>query len=196
MPKVKIPRKSISLDMTAMCDMAFLLLTFFMLTTKFKPEEPIAVDMPSSISETILPDANILTISIGKEGRVFYGMDGQEAKREVLKNISSKYGITFTPSEEKKFILMSSFGSTVSDLKKVLSSKEAEKKQSGIPIDSTNNQLRDWILYSARADKQLKVAVKGDKETDYKVVSRVIAILQELNINKIKLITTMEAKPQ
>src|SRR6478735_1563106 len=101
MPKVKIPRKSISLDMTAMCDMAFLLLTFFMLTTKFKPEEPVTVDMPSSISESILPDANILTISVGKEGQVFYGLDGQEAKREVLKNIASKHGLTFTPAEEK-----------------------------------------------------------------------------------------------
>ena len=123
-------------------------------------------------------------------------MDGQEAKREVLKNISTKYGVTFTPAEEKKFILMSSFGSPVSELKKVLGSKEAEMRQPGIPIDSTNNQLRDWIVYSARADKQLKVAVKGDKETDYKVIARVIAILQDLNINKIKLITTMEAKPQ
>ncbi|MEY4291989.1 MAG: hypothetical protein RIQ61_366, partial [Bacteroidota bacterium] len=33
MPKVKIPRKSTVVDMTAMCDVAFLLLTFFMLAT-------------------------------------------------------------------------------------------------------------------------------------------------------------------
>ena len=35
MPKVKIPRKSTAVDMTAMCDVAFLLLTFFMLTSNF-----------------------------------------------------------------------------------------------------------------------------------------------------------------
>jgi biopolymer transport protein ExbD len=71
MPKVKIPRKNISLDMTAMCDMAFLLLTFFMLTTKFKPDEPLVVDTPTSISEIKIPESNLMVISIGKEGQVF-----------------------------------------------------------------------------------------------------------------------------
>ena len=41
MPKVKVPRKSTNIDMTAMCDVSFLLLTFFMLTTKFKADEPV-----------------------------------------------------------------------------------------------------------------------------------------------------------
>ena len=75
MPKVKVNRKSVSLDMTAMCDMAFLLLTFFMLTTKFKPEEPIVIESPTSISESILSDTDVATITIGKDGRVFFGME-------------------------------------------------------------------------------------------------------------------------
>ena len=69
MPKVKVPRKSTSVDMTAMTDVAFLLLTFFMLATKFKPDEPVVVDTPSSISEIKLPESGIMQITIDKQGR-------------------------------------------------------------------------------------------------------------------------------
>ena len=51
MPKVKPVRHTPLVDMTAMTDVAFLLLTFFMLTAKMKPQEPVVIDTPSSISE-------------------------------------------------------------------------------------------------------------------------------------------------
>ena len=76
MSKVKVPRKSTSVDMTAMTDVAFLLLTFFMLATKFKPDEPVIVDTPSSISEIKLPESDIMLLTIDKDGRVFFGIDG------------------------------------------------------------------------------------------------------------------------
>ena len=60
MPKHKPKRSAPTIDMTAMCDVAFLLLTFFMLTAKAKPQELVVVDTPSSISETKLPDAGTL----------------------------------------------------------------------------------------------------------------------------------------
>src|ERR1700742_2227861 len=113
MPKVKIPRKDISLDMTAMCDMAFLLLTFFMLTTKFKAQEPVTVDMPSSISEIKLPDKDMLTISIDKKGGVFFGVDDQNTRKILLEKIAQKYNISFTPSEIHEFSLLSTFGASV-----------------------------------------------------------------------------------
>ena len=58
MSRPKIARKSTFIDMTAMCDVAFLLLSFFMLATKFKPDEPVVVVTPASISQVILPDAD------------------------------------------------------------------------------------------------------------------------------------------
>ncbi len=72
MPKVKIPRKSTLIDMTAMCDVAFLLLTFFMLTTQFKSDESVIVDTPSSISEIKLPDTDILNITVTADGKLFF----------------------------------------------------------------------------------------------------------------------------
>src|SRR4051794_28959445 len=110
MPKVKIPRKSISLDMTAMCDMAFLLLTFFMLATKFKPQEAVLVDIPSSVSPTKLPEVDIMTISVRDDGAVFFGMDGQHARIAMLERVAEKYKISFTEQEKKEFSLTESFG--------------------------------------------------------------------------------------
>jgi biopolymer transport protein ExbD len=72
MPRVKIPRKSTSIDMTAMCDVAFLLLTFFILTAKPKVEDPVPVDTPGSASQVLLPESDIATLTIGGKGKVFF----------------------------------------------------------------------------------------------------------------------------
>jgi len=199
MPKVKIPRKSISLDMTAMCDMAFLLLTFFMLTTKFKPQEAVAVDIPSSISETKLPDKDMMVISVEKSGAVFFGIDGQNTRIALLDNIARKYNIAFTDKDKAEFSLMSSFGESVAGLKSLLHLNLNDRnlvKQTGVPADSAHNELKDWIYYARISNPNLRIAIKGDRVSDYKVVKNIIATLQEQNINKFNLITSLEQKPK
>ena len=96
MPHVKIPRKSTNIDMTAMCDVAFLLLTFFMLATKFKPDEPVVVKTPSSISEIPIPDADIMLITVDPKGRVFFSIDNKLKRKELIENIDEykKLGLT------------------------------------------------------------------------------------------------------
>ena len=84
MPKVKPHRAPPSLDMTPMVDLAFLLVTFFMLISKFAPEEVVVVDTPSSTSDIKLPESDILTITVDKNGRIFYGVEGQHTKRELI----------------------------------------------------------------------------------------------------------------
>ena len=69
MPKVKVKRSPPKLDMNPMVDLAFLLVTFFMLTTTFKTEEPVVVDIPDSHSEIKLPDKDMLVITVTDEGR-------------------------------------------------------------------------------------------------------------------------------
>lgn len=195
MPKVKVPRKSTSVDMTAMTDVAFLLLTFFMLATKFKPDEPVVVDTPSSISEIKLPESDVIQLTIDKDGRVFFGVDGQQTKEEVLKRMGEKYKVSFTPNQVKEFSLMSTFGVPIAQLPALLNMKSEERlraPQTGVPVDSLNNELADWIWQTRLVNKNVRVAVKGDRETGYPTVKKVIATLQDKKVNRFNFITSME----
>ena len=198
MSEVKVPRKSIRMDMTAMCDVAFLLLTFFILTTKFKPDEAVVVDTPTSVSEIKLPEADILIITIGDKGQVFFGVDAQPVRYQMLTSIADKYKLDLTEAEKSEFSLITSFGMPIQSLKAYLNTPPADRakiKQPGIPIDSLDNQLRDWLLYSRTANPKLRIAIKGDKAVKYSVTKKVINTLQEQNINKFNFITGMENMP-
>lgn len=202
MPKVKIPKKSIHIDMTAMTDVAFLLLTFFMLTTKFKPDEPVVIDPPSSISDIKLPESDIIILNIDKDGKVFYSIEGKEIRADLLRKMGKIYNIAFTPEEIQKFSLLSTFGIPIQQMKQFLTVAPPDRvnvDQPGVPIDSTNNQLGDWIMEGRRANKEVsgkdcRVALKGDQEAEYPVVKEVIATLQDKNVNKFNFITTLEGR--
>ncbi len=198
MPKVKVPRKSTYVDMTAMTDVAFLLLTFFMLATQFKPDEPVTVNPPSSVAEVVLPDTDIMTITISNDGRVFFTMDGQQYKEQLIQKMGEKYQIQFTPEEVKSFSIMSSFGVPIAQLKQLLALKPDERskiQQNGIPCDSLNNELADWVWQSRLANNQVRVAIKGDQDANFPVVKRVIATLQDKKVNRFNFITNLSTEP-
>jgi biopolymer transport protein ExbD len=195
MAKMKMPRRDISLDMTAMCDMAFLLLTFFMLTTKFKPNEAVLVDIPSSVSELKLPESNLITVLVEKDGTVHFGVGEPNTRLAMLKGMSDKYQLNFSAEEQQQFAQIDAFGTPLASLKSILAldaDQRSKFKMPGIPVDSAANELKDWLRLALDNIPEGKIAIKGDKDTDYKVVERVIAILQEQNINKFNLITTLE----
>lgn len=200
MPKVKIPRKSTTIDMTAMCDVAFLLLTFFMLTTQFKSDDSVVVDTPSSISEIKLPDTDILNVTVTADGKVFFSIDNKNFTREkLLAKISEKHPqLQFTPEEEKAFVLTGSIGVPLNALKGYLGLDETERKmyqQPGIPIDSTNNELGDWIMQGRLSNPGARITIKGDQGAPWRVVKRVMDTLQDKKVNKFNLITDLEADP-
>lgn len=210
MGKVKMSKKSTSIDMTAMCDVAFLLLTFFILTATAKTPEPLPVETPSSTVQTKLPETGLVTITIGKsdgQNQVFIGMKDRDIRTGALEYMSEKYGVTFTDQEKAQFELVEEFGVPIQDLKGLLalSASDRAKKgvQSGIPLDSigeNKQQLQDWIQYARKANidrganKELDFAIKGDAKEEYPQIKQVMDILQDQKINSFNLVTGLRGK--
>ena len=169
MPKHKIARKGTNIDMTAMCDVAFLLLTFFILTAKAKPEELVTVTTPSSISEIRLPDVDMILITADTAGRVFFDMDGQPKR----------------------------IGVPVNQLKTWVNDPHAIEPHAmtGIPYDSLDNQLDSWVIFARVANPMARIAVKADGKTPYPTIKKIMDVLQDRKINQFNLITDLEANP-
>jgi biopolymer transport protein ExbD len=190
--------------MTPMVDLAFLLVTFFMLTTKFAPEEVVMVDTPSSTSDLKLPETNLITISVDKDGKTYFALDSEPAKVLMLEKVGAKYGVSFTPQQKKRFGQMTSFGVPIQQLGSLLDRSKEEMKgiqQPGIPIDSTNNQFIDWVVQGQAANRELfkkpaYIAIKGDGNADVPTVRKLIQYMQDKNINRFNLITDLEMKPK
>jgi biopolymer transport protein ExbD len=203
MPKVKVPRKSTAIDMTAMCDVAFLLLTFFILTATARQPEPLPVDIPSSVVQIKVPDTDIATLTIG-EGKVFFGVAGPEVRKNMLERVAKQYNVQFTEEEKYRFSLVESFGVPIGNLKQLLAMDGSKRNepgvQPGIPADSVGTrapELSDWI-YAARYatkelnNKDLRFSIKGDSQEEYPAIKKVMDILQRQNVNKFSLITSLE----
>jgi len=201
MPRIKPKRSTPRLDMTPMVDLAFLLVTFFMLTTKFRPEEPVPVDIPPSESKMTLPDLHIMTITVAPDGRVFLDVQQKGVRQGWASKMNEQFKLQLTEDEINTFSNLSSFGVPMNQLKGYLDLSASDRKafkQPGIPIDSAHNELGDYILYARlAAENNLNVAIKGDRDADYKVVRDVIKIVQDKpnGINNFNLITTLAAGP-
>lgn len=206
MAKVKMSKKSTSIDMTAMCDVAFLLLTFFILTATAKTPEPLPVDTPSSTVQTKLPKTDLAIITVGKNDgkeQVFYGIKGRDVRVKTLELMAQKYNISFTDEEKAQFGLVDEFGVPIEALKQLLAMKGADRVkpgvQPGIPCDSLNNQLKEWIYTSRQAnidvaDKELQFAIKGDAKEEYPRIKKIMDMLQDQKINSFNLVTGLRGK--
>jgi len=202
MPKVKMPRKSTLVDMTAMCDVAFLLLTFFMLATKFKPDEPVTVVTPSSINTKLLPDSDVIMLTVDKNGRVFFSMDGQPKRQQLIEDLNTQYKLGLTPAEINNFTIGASVGTEIKNLKSYLAIKPAERKKSGletgIPSDSANNEVAVWIEYARNAqggNPRLQYCIKADNGTPYPKIKEILDTFKEKKIQKLNLVTNLETAP-
>ena len=199
MPAVKPKRNFPMMDMTAMCDVAFLLLTFFILTAKFKSQDAAEIETPSSISGIKVPDKDLMQISIDKEGKIYFGIDNMNTRVAMLDNMAAAKGLSFTDKEKKAFALQSNFGMPLAQLKAFLNlpgEQQKAFKQPGMPVDSTaQNDLAMWIYNARKANNGLRIAVKGDNLSKFPAFKDVLGSLQMQNINKFNLVTGTEAPP-
>jgi biopolymer transport protein ExbD len=209
MAKIKMSKKAASIDMTAMCDVAFLLLTFFILTATAKQPEPLPVQTPASTVQTKLPETGLVTLTVGKNNSgvsVFFGMKDRDIRGAALELMGASRGVKFTEQEIAQFSLIEEFGVPVSGLKQLISMSSSDRNkngvQPGIPADSLNNELKDWIMYARKAnidlgkDKELDFAIKGDAKQQYPQIKKIMDMLQDQKINNFSLVTGLRAKPK
>jgi biopolymer transport protein ExbD len=201
MPKIKLPHRSPHIDMTPMVDTFAVVLTFLLLTSTMTQPEPATVDTPFSISEIKIPDFNAMTFLLASDGRVFMNIDNGpdtilKFRPKVLTEMGKRYGIEFTETELRNFEKQkSSMGVPIMKMKEWLNIDDNNLKkalQTGIPMDSTDNQLANWILYARQVNPAINACIKGDTETQFLVVEKLLDILQEKNVNRFSLITTLE----
>jgi biopolymer transport protein ExbD len=203
MPKIKLPTKSPRIDMTPMVDLFAVILIFLMLTTTMRQQEPAPVDTPFSISEKPTPDFNTLTLLLSKEDKVFMNFDNGpdtllKYRPKILAEMGRRYNIEFTEGELRTFEKYpSSMGVSILKMKEFLNTDDINERTAmqteGIPIDSTDNQLADWIYCARTVNPNIQALIKGDAQTGFTVVKRVLDIMAEKNVFKFNLITSLEA---
>ncbi|MBA5629833.1 ExbD/TolR family protein [Moheibacter lacus] len=198
MARVKPKRQGIHMDMTAMSDMAWLLLTFFILTTQFKKPDIVPIKTPSSVAETKIQDGDLIRITINNEGKYYFSIIDDKNKLPILEKMGQKYGITFTDAEKSSFMKLSEIPVPVRSLKQYLNLNDGQKQATipGIPMDSTDLQLIDWVDFSFEHDPELKLAIKGDVNTQYPEFRDLIKQLVERDFNRFQLVTSSESKPK
>ena len=188
--------------MTPMVDLFSVLLIFLLLTTTIRQQEPALVDTPYSISEKPTPDFNTMTLLLSKDNKVFLNFDNGpdtllKFRPKILTEMGKRYNIEFTPNELREFEKYPlSMGVPILKMKDFLATKDVKARtalQTGIPIDSTDNQLADWIYCTRSVNQSVQACIKGDTKTSFEVVQKILDIMADKNVFKFNLITTLEA---
>jgi biopolymer transport protein ExbD len=204
MPSIKIPRKSTDTDMTPFVDIAFLILSFFIMATKFKPPEPVEIKTPGSVLSQKLPDNNAVLISIDSTDKVYFTVLSEKDKTKydaIINGINSSQNLGLTPAEIANFKHTYLVGVPFAGLKQLLDTDEkdqAKLRQPGIPVaDSANNQLVWWIreAKAAFAGEKLNYLIKGDGSSKYPAFEAVISALKQNEEFKYNLVTALDDIP-
>jgi biopolymer transport protein ExbD len=200
MARAKIKRGSTSVDMTPMCDVAFLLLTFFILAAQFKPQDALNVTPPNSVSNKVAPQKDFLNVTIDKNNKVFLDME-QKLKGLVLEELGKEKNMTFSPQDVKDFENTPYVGVPLSQLKqfiKLTPEQIAKTDLSGIPVDSTNNELAAWIgaAKAVNMGETLNFLIKGDDAAKYPTFKAVVDAFKQNDEYKYNLVTNAKQVPE
>lgn len=198
MSRPKIARQSTNIDMTAMCDVAFLLLSFFILTTKFKPAEAITVTPPSSVAAKVAPQKDFVLITIDKDGKVFFTMDDESKKQFIIESLNNTRNLNV---DVKAFVKAGYIGAPISQLSAFLAIPEEQRKGGnlpGIPVkDSSNNEMTEWmrLIKSAYNGQKMELLLKGDNASKYPAFKNVVTAFKKNDLLKFQMVTNPESIP-
>lgn len=202
MGKVKVKKADVFIDMTPMSDVMVLLLTFFMLTSTFVKNEAVKVVTPGSVSEIKVPENNVLTILCDKEGRIFVGMDNPRKMGDLVQGMADQYGVQLTKKQFETAQGAASIGVDMQELGTALNLGDKLNEYQavkGIPTDSTAtgakmSQFQDWVKMARDNNgTEMKLAIKADAGTPYKVIKKMMSELQDMSENRYFLITSLKS---
>lgn len=203
MGKVKVKKADVWIDMTPMSDVMVLLLTFFMLTSTFVKNEAVKVVTPGSVSEIKVPENNVLTLLCDKEGRIFVGMDTPKKMEDLISGMASQYSVNLTKKQLENGRGAATIGVSMQDLTSCLDLGDKMNEYmagKGIPTDSIDgkqSQFQDWVQ-TARDNNgpDMKIAIKADAATPYKVIKKMMSELQDMSENRYYLITALKSNAE
>ncbi|HXB45565.1 MAG TPA: biopolymer transporter ExbD [Puia sp.] len=205
MGRAKLPRKSTNIDMTAMCDVAFLLLSFFILATKFKPPDILHVETPNSVSSKIAPEKDVVMITIDKDGKIFFSVSDANVPQKIaiIDEVNTAKNLGLTADEKAHFSRNASsfIGVPFSQLKSYLDKTTEELKKlqlPGIPVrDSLNNELIEWVHAATAAFQgiRMNLLLKGDDAAKYPSFKGVTDAFKKNDQMKFQMITNPVAVP-
>lgn len=198
MPKAKLPRKSTHIDMTAMCDVAFLLLSFFILTTKFKPSEALAVQTPSSVASKVAPQKDVTQITIDKDGKVFLSFSEDAPRKEIVEALNTSRNLGLSEAEVTALATGPFIGVPIAQLKSLAAQPKdnwPKMQVPGIPVlDTLNNELVDWMraVKTGFTGIKMNLLVKGDNASKYPSFKGVIDAFKKVDEMKFQMVTNPE----
>jgi hypothetical protein len=205
MPHIKMNRKSTDTDMTPFVDIAFLILSFFIMATQFKPPEPVPVETPGSVSSDILKEGNSMLITIDKESKVYINITAKKEPNrlvDLITGLNTTRSLGLTPAEIQNFTKAPIIGVPFASLKQLLGMPAADiekVKQPGIPVlDTLNNELVWWIAETKKAfaGEKLLYLVKGDNISKYPTFEAIINAFRKNEEFKYNLVTSQEGAPE
>ncbi len=180
MPKFKPHRAGVRIDMTPLVDVAFLLLTFFMMTTQFKPGEEVTIVLPSSHSDFKLPESDVITIIIAKEAttvgndttHIWMGLDSQILRQRLFTGYKNIDVMVEGKTEPVRF-------------------KDTYYLELSYPVPK--GQLANYLVQARTANPKLRTVIKGDREAEFGIAEDVMDILQKTQITRFSLVTDLAA---
>lgn len=197
-------RRNIShIDLTALVDVAFLLLAFFLMSSRVKPAGWVEVDVPVRDARHFhckTGDAPRMTIVVTQAGTVYLNFNTPQLRAQVLAQAAKASNLALTPQAVQAFSRTEDFGGPAHRLfVRLLGDMDASAPrilEQGVPISKTNNELSDWLKWGLKSDGRLVCQIRADGDAAYPAVEAVVATLQSAGVNQFELLTQLTHDPR